>query len=113
MNDLDAYSSVTLAISLVVGVFLFRTIEVSFLPLTIIGFVVIAVLNGIFAIMLVYFLFQGYLDQFAPKLDEVRDKITEKFPDLLKNHTLRPYLINKTKLNIKARKLWIFVAKVV
>ncbi|KAM3138145.1 hypothetical protein pb186bvf_009818 [Paramecium bursaria] len=113
LNDLDAYSSVTLAISLVVGVFLFRTIEVSFLPLTIIGFVVIAVLNGIFAIMLIYFLFQGYLDQFAPKLDEVRDKITEKFPDLLKNHSLRPFLVNKTKLNVKARKLWIFVAKVV
>lgn len=40
-------------------------------------------------------------------LDDIREKINEKFPHLKNNPRLRPYLVNQTKLNAKARHLWV------
>jgi hypothetical protein len=43
---------------------------------------VIAVLNAVFLLLFFYNLFKGKLQEFAPKLDDIRDKINEKFPHL-------------------------------
>jgi len=57
INDLDAFSTVTLALSLIIGVFLFRTLEINLFGLTYAGYVVIAFLNGLFFLIMFYILF--------------------------------------------------------
>ncbi|CAD8202516.1 unnamed protein product [Paramecium octaurelia] len=112
-NDLDQLSSVVLSLSLIVGVFLYRTIDIDFYGLTYAGYVLIALLNAVFLLLFFYNLFKGKLQEFAPKLDDVREKVKEKFPHLNNNPRLRPYLQNQTQLNHKARLEWVELSKIV
>ncbi|CAD8199978.1 unnamed protein product [Paramecium pentaurelia] len=113
INDLDQLSTVVLSLSLIVGVFLYRTIDIDFYGLTYAGYVLISILNAIFLLLFFYNLFKGKLQEFAPKLDDVREKIKEKFPHLNNNPRLRPYLQNQTQLNHKARQTWVELSKIV
>ncbi|CAD8111460.1 unnamed protein product [Paramecium sonneborni] len=113
INDLDQLSTVVLSLSLVIGVFLYRTIEINFYGLTYAGYVIIALLNAVFLLLFFYNLFKGKLQEFGPKLDELREKIKEKQPHLENNPRLRPYLVNQTKLNQKARFEWTVLSKIV
>lgn len=61
INDLDQLSTVVLSLSLVVGVFLFRTIEIDFFGLTYAGYAVIALLNAVFLLLFFFNLFKGKL----------------------------------------------------
>ncbi|CAD8198753.1 unnamed protein product [Paramecium octaurelia] len=113
LNYLDQLSTVVLSLSLVVGVFLYRTIQINFFGLTYAGYVVIAILNAIFLLLLFYNLFEEKFQEFAQSLDQVRDKIKEKYPHLQQNPHIGPLLQNRTKLNQKARIMWQQVSKIV
>lgn len=46
-------------------------------------------------VVILYFIFEGYLEKFGPMLDIVRDKINEKYPKLKdKNKFVRKLLTN-------------------
>ncbi|CAD8089599.1 unnamed protein product [Paramecium primaurelia] len=113
LNLLDQLSAVVLSLSLVVGVFLYRTIQINFFGLTYAGYVVIAILNAFFLLLLFYNLFEEKFQEFALSLDQVRDKIKEKYPHLQHNQHLGPLLQNRTKLNQKARVMWNQLSKIV
>ncbi|CAD8119529.1 unnamed protein product [Paramecium sonneborni] len=112
-NYLDQLSTVILSLSLVIGVFLYRTIDIDFFGLTYAGYIVIALLNAIFLLLFFLYVFEDKIKELSPKIDEIRDKINLRYPHLQHNPRLRPFLINHTKLNHKARMLWTQLSKVV
>ncbi|CAD8104832.1 unnamed protein product [Paramecium sonneborni] len=112
-NYLDQLSTVILSLSLVIGVFLYRTIDIDFFGLTYAGYAVIALLNAIFLLLFFLYLFEDKIKELSPKIDQIRDQINLRYPHLQHNPRFRPFLINHSQLNHKARMLWTQLSKVV
>lgn len=45
-------------------------------------FFIIGFLNILFIFILIYELLRGYIDKFEEHIDKLRDKLSEKFPNL-------------------------------
>lgn len=58
-------------------------------------FFIIGFLNILFIFILIYELLRGYIDKFEEHIDKLRDKLSEKFPNLNKNKYCRKFLINR------------------
>lgn len=58
-------------------------------------FLIIGSLNALFILILIYELLRGYIDKFETHIDKLRDKLSEKFPNLNKQPNCRKFLINR------------------
>ncbi|CAD8166475.1 unnamed protein product [Paramecium octaurelia] len=107
LNMLDRYSTVILSISLAMGVLLKSCQDSEFDYLVLIVAIFIILINVLFLLSIIYYIFEGYVIKLSPILDKIRDVLNEKYPDLgIRYPRLRPYLYNKAQMTIRVKALW-------
>jgi hypothetical protein len=107
MNRLDELCVVVCSLSIIFGIMIYDAIILKITSIEIIFWILLGIINGCFILLMLYMLFEGYLSKFGPKVDIVREKIKEKYPDITKKHRCCEHLLlNRSELQKRARFQW-------
>ncbi|CAD8128288.1 unnamed protein product [Paramecium sonneborni] len=107
LNFIDRLSTAICAASLCLGVLIYSSIKEGLIYLEIIMLIIVALINFAFILLMIYYLFEGYLIKFQPQLDKIRDQLRIHHPEIMEKYPWsRKMLFNQAKMNEKVKKLW-------
>ncbi|CAD8140909.1 unnamed protein product [Paramecium octaurelia] len=107
LNFIDQMSTAVCSCSLCLGVLIYASQNENLDYLQYIMFLVIAIINSLLIVLILYHLFEGYINQFNDKLDIVRTKFKQMFPNIeFQYPCLKKFLINKKEMKERVINYW-------
>ncbi|CAD8117183.1 unnamed protein product [Paramecium sonneborni] len=105
LNFIDRLSTAICAASLCLGVLIYSSIKEGLIYLEIIMIIIVALINFAFILLMIYYLFEGYLIKFQPQLDKIRDQLRIHHPEIMDKYPWsRKMLYNQAKMKDKVKK---------
>ncbi|CAD8146912.1 unnamed protein product [Paramecium pentaurelia] len=107
LNFIDQMSTAVCSCSLCLGVLIYASQNENLDYLQYIMFLIIAIINSLLIVLILYHLFEGYINQFDDKLDILRTKFKQMFPNIeFQYPCLKKLLINKKEMKEKVINYW-------
>ncbi|KAM3133543.1 hypothetical protein pb186bvf_014385 [Paramecium bursaria] len=105
LNGLDTFSNIVCSISIIMASAIYAAQQGGQQEVVWPFYLLMAILNGLFILNLVFKILFAYLDKYQHQFDKIRDYITKKIPHIVVRYPfLQPYLKNRQKQQHRIKK---------